>query len=246
MPFNPLVPVTDYQSMLNRIFWFTTAAAFAAVWLLRVQVPALDASLSRIDFAATLIGGKTAPTLGGCLLPALVVGIATRVFGLHERISDWLEIREDFDVEVIITELAHRAGVDLVGVEKKELRRARHRLMREAFYPFVSGPQPAVDHHLIQQALDAWSWFWIGVVSTALFIVTGLALVACGVTVTGLQVVGWTLLAAVVCLPAAYGQCRRYAVAQVRTILDDPERTEAVREAFAGLFDEQHDERLAA
>ena len=27
MPLNPLAPVTDYQSMLNRIFWFTTAAA---------------------------------------------------------------------------------------------------------------------------------------------------------------------------------------------------------------------------
>jgi hypothetical protein len=109
MPFNPLAPVTDYQSMLNRIFWFTTATAFAAVWLLRAQVPALDVVLGRIDFASTLVGGKGAPTLGGCLLPALVVGVAARVFGLHERISDWLEIREDFDVEVIIAELAdHR------------------------------------------------------------------------------------------------------------------------------------------
>ncbi len=246
MPFNPLAPVTDYQSMLNRIFWFTTASAFAAVWLLRVQVPALDAALSRIDFAATLIGGKTAPTLGGCLLPALVVGIATRVFGLHERISDWLEIREDFDVGVIIAELADRAGVDLISVEQRELRRARHGLMREAFYPFVGGPQPAVDPHLIQQALDAWSWCWIGVVTTALFIVTGLALVACGVTVTGLQVVGWTLIAAVICLPAVYGQCRRYAVAQVRAIVDDPARRDVVRAAFEELTGVQVSRRLAA
>ena len=49
MPLNPLAPVTDYQSMLNRIFWFTTAAALAAIWMLRLHIPALDALLSRVD-----------------------------------------------------------------------------------------------------------------------------------------------------------------------------------------------------
>jgi hypothetical protein len=246
MPLNPLAPVTDYQSMLNRIFWFTSAAAAVAVWVLRVNVTAIDLALARIDFAAELVGGKNVPGLGGCLLPALIVGITARVFGLHERISDWLKIREDFDVEVIIAELADRAGVDADSIGKPQLRRARHELMRQTFYPYVSGPHPAVDGHLILQALDAWSWFWIGVVMTALFVATGMALVACGVMVTGLQFIGWTLLAAVVCLPAAYGQCRRYAVAQVRAILDDPVRTDEVREAFAELFEYARDARLAA
>src|SRR6186997_2351432 len=96
---NPLAPVTDYQSMLNRIFWFTSAAAMAAIWLLRVNVPALDAQLSQVDFAVALGGGKPLPTPAGTLLPALAIGIATRVFRLHARLSDWLGIRETFDIE---------------------------------------------------------------------------------------------------------------------------------------------------
>ena len=59
--------------------------------------------------------------------------------------------------------------------------------MRQAFYPFVSGSQPQVDQQLVQQALDAWSWFWIGVVATLLFSLTGLGLIACGVYGAGFR-----------------------------------------------------------
>ena len=47
---NPLAPVTDYQSMLNRIVWFTTTSALVSAWILRLYIPALDALLHKIDF----------------------------------------------------------------------------------------------------------------------------------------------------------------------------------------------------
>lgn len=246
MPLNPLAPVTDYQSMLNRIFWFTSAAALAAIWLLRVNVPALDSQLSQVDFAVALGGGKPLPTPAGTLLPALAIGIATRVFRLHARLSDWLGIRETFDVEVIIGEFARQLAIDLAPVGDARLRAARHGIMRKAFYPFVSGSQPAIDPQLVQQALDAWSWFWIGLELTLLMTLTGFGLISCGVTRLGFQVLCGAIAFATLGMPALRAQCQRYAVAQVRTILADPARATAARGAFEELAGEAIKLRVAA
>ena len=152
MALNPLAPVVDYQSMLNRIFWFTTASALAAVALLRFNVPDVEAWLSRVDFAVALGGGKPLPAPAGTLLPALAIGVAARIFRLHGRISDWLGIRECFDVDVILREFAKQLAIDLAPLGDRGLRKARQTLMRKAFYPYVSGPQSAVDQQLVQQA----------------------------------------------------------------------------------------------
>ena len=233
MPLNPLAPVTDYQSMLARIFWFTTASALAAVWMLRAHVPALDGWLREVDFTLALGGDKLLPTPGGYLLPALAVGMASRVFRLHGRVSDWLGIRESFDIEAIIGELAARLDIDLDSIGYDELRQVRHRLMRTAFYPYVSGSRPAVDELLVQQALDAWSWFWIGVEAIVLFTLAGFGLVACGVYRLGLQTVLAAITFAGFGMPMLRGQCRKYAAAQVRAILADRGRAAQVRAAFA-------------
>jgi hypothetical protein len=246
MPLNPLAAVTDYQSMLNRIFWFTTAFALGAIWILRLYVPPLDALLGRIDFAVALEGEKLLPTPAGYLLPALAIGIATRVFRLHARVSDWLGIRECFDLEVIIAEMALRLGVDLQATEQEELRRARHGIMRKGFYPYVSGTQSQVDSQLVLQALDAWSWFWVGVEGTVVFTVAGLALIAFHAYEAGIAVLVAALLAATVGLPAIRAQCKRYAVAQVRAILADPGRAMLVQGALNEAVGQHRERRMAA
>jgi hypothetical protein len=246
MSLNPLAPVTDYQSMLNRIFWFTTGAALIGIWILRMQIPALDRLLREIDFTVEFGGNKVLPIPGGYLFPALAVGLVTRIYRLHARVSDWLGIREDFDIEVIIGELAAQLAIDISWAESKHLIRARHHIMRNAFYKYVTGPQPQIDSQLVHQALDAWSWFWIGVEATLVFVIAGFVLVSGGVYETGFQLIGGTLVLAVVGLPAMRDQCRRYAVAQVRAIVADPDRAAAVRTAFAELNDQQLAGRLAA
>jgi hypothetical protein len=246
MSLNPLSPVSDYQSMLQRIFWFTTAAALAGTWLLRLYLPELDRLLRQIDFTVAFGGDKLLPIPGGYLLPALAVGLVTRIFHVHARISDWLGIRECFDVDVIISELAVQSGIDLGHVQDATIRAARHQVMRKAFYPYVSGSAPEIDAQLIQQALDAWSWLWIGIETTLVFTLTGLALVAGGVLTDGLITIGATLLAAAIALPAIRAQCERYAVAQVRAILADPTRAAVVRVTFAELTGDQYARRRAA
>lgn len=242
MSLNPLAPVSDYQSMLNRIFWFTTASALFAIGLLRSHIPTLDGWLGQIDFPLALGGDAKLPAPGGSLLPALAIGMAARIFRLHGVISDWLGIRECFDVEVILRELADRSAPELPPAGDQQLRKARHELMRKTFYAYVSGSQPTIDAYLVQQALDAWSWLWVGVESTLLWALAGYGLIAAGATIIGLRTLAAVVVFAILGLPTLRGQCKRYAVAQVRAILADPARAEAVR----AVFQEQTVERLSA
>jgi hypothetical protein len=244
--FNPLAPVTDYQSMLNRIFWFTTGSALVAIWMLRRYNPALNELLGQIDFQFEFGSNKIFPIPGGYLFPALAVGILTRIYHLHARISDVFGIREAFDIGVILREFATRLNLDVTPLSYELLVEHRHSVMKTAFYSFVSGSRPSVDQQLVHQALDAWSWFWVGVEATVVFIVTGFALVACGVYDVGLETIGGTIIAAGIGLPAMRAQCCRYAIAQVRAIVADPTRAAAVRTAFAGLTAGHCTRRLAA
>jgi hypothetical protein len=234
MPLNPLAPVVDYQSMLNRIFWFTTVCALGCVYLVRLHVPAVDAWLGRVDLSVAW-GDGTLPTRAGYLLPALAVGIASRIYRLHARLSDWLGLRECFDVDVIIAEFADELEFDEKAVAPDQWRKSRHAIMRKAFYPYVSGAKPEIDSQLVQQALDAWSWFWIGLEATTLVTVTGFSLIACGEMSAGLQTLAGALAFTLLGLPSLRNQCKRYAIAQVRAILADPARANVAREALAAV-----------
>ncbi len=246
MSLNPLAPVVDYQSMLNRIFWFTTASALIAIWMLRLCIPELDRLLNQIDFTVAFGGDKIVPIPGGYLLPALAVGLLTRIYRLHARISDWLGIRECFDIEVVIGELAGQLKIDLTPISNEELVEHRHDIMRKAFYPFVNGPRPQIDPQLIHQALDAWSWFWIGVEATLIFMLAGFGLIAVGVYEAGYQTVGGTFVVAAIAIPAMRNQCKRYGIAQVRAIVDDPARASAARSAFDELTADRFFNKRAA
>ena len=181
------------------------------------------ALLNQIDLQVELSGNKTLPIPGGFLFPALAVGMLTRVFRLHARISDWLGIRETFDIEVIMREFAMDLDLDVTSLTYDQLAENRHSIMRSTFYAFVSGSHPAVDEQLIHQAL-----------------------VACGPIVQGLKPAGVAAALAAFGLPAVRRQCVRYAIAQVRAIADDPARAATVREVFAGLSPARYAVRRAA
>ena len=118
--------------------------------------------------------------------------------------------------------------------------------MRKAFYAFVGGSQPQIDVQLVQQALDAWSWFWAGVEVTLVFVLTGFGLIAGGAFEIGFLTMGGTILFALNGLPAMRTQCQRYAIAQVRAIVADSSRAAAVRTTFAELTNHQLSGRRAA
>lgn len=233
MAIHPLAPVTNYQSTLNRIFWFTSAAALGAVWLLRRYIPTVDGVLSQVDFQLQTGTGKLLPIAGGYLLPALGMGLISRIFRIHGHIGHWLGIRERFEIFVILVELARQVDIHVEAVAEEEWLAHRHDLMRKTFYQFASSRSPQIDEHLVHQALDLWSWFWIVLEAAVVFVATGLILIAAGCYEIGLVTFGAAILAACVCLPAIRLQCRQYAIAQVRAILADPAREAAVRREFS-------------
>ncbi len=246
MSLNPLTPVTDYQSMLNRIFWFTSASALAAVWMLRMKLAGLDAQLQQIDFTLEFGGDKIVPIPGGYLLPALAIGLGSRVFRIHSQLAGWLGIRQRFDIDVIISELAQRTGINLDQVTEEDMADHRHQIMRLGFYQFVGGRNPQIDEHLIHRALDLWSWFWIGLEAAAVFVFASFALLSTGHFQPGLLALLSTLAGAAFGLTVIRSECRRYAIAQVRAIVADPARATQVRQAFDDLRGVSPPERYAA
>jgi hypothetical protein len=156
----------------------------------------------------------------------------SRVFRIHGHVGTWLGIRERFDVDVILTELARRVGIDVDRITETQWQEHRHDLMRQAFYRFANGNSPEIDEHLIHQALDLWSWFWIGLEMSAVFVVTGFWLIAASAYEAGMLATSGALILAALGLPAIRSQCRRYAIAQVKAILSDPVRAAQVRQAF--------------
>ena len=221
--------------MLSRVFWFTSAAALGAICLLRANVEAVDQLLSQIDPRLETESGSLLPIPAGTLLPALAVGLLFRVFRLHGHLAHWLGIRERFDIEIIIAALARDSGVELKAVPDEQWQQRRHEIMRSAFYRYASSKSPAIDPHLIHQALDSWSWFWSGLEAAVVFVVTSLVLVACNAYAVGGATLFLTLTMAFGGLPLIRQQCRRYALAQVKAIMAEPGRAAQVREALDGL-----------
>lgn len=233
MSMNPLAPVTDYQSMLNRICCVVAIAALVAVWILRANLPDLDAAWEPAEAKWRDGAGAVLPLPLGYLLPAIVAGLVSRVFRVHQRLSTWLGISEQFDIDVILAKLAAEIGVDTRQIDDSQWASRRRTLMRNAFYRFVGGTSPQIDQHLVHHSRDVWSWFWTGVETTLLFVVTSLVLVAGGAYAAGFMTLGLTLLIAGFALPAIRGQCKRFAIAQVHAILADPARRRLVSREFA-------------
>jgi hypothetical protein len=118
----------------------------------------------------------------------------------------------------------------------KAARSKRDSLMRDVFYRYASSTaeQPLVDKHDIQQALAAWSWFWV-FLEAATFLVIA-AVIAFSFHA---RTQGYSFLAlGVICAFLAALQHRRwarYARAEIETIAGDYNAQLAVRAKFDAL-----------
>src|SRR6266550_7831628 len=108
MSLNPFATVTSYPSMLNKIALFTLAVGIAMTWVLRSQAPTVELFLGRFDLPVEIEGNEVAL---GYVLPAILVAILFRVVKMHDRISDVLGTRQEFDLNEILVPLS--IGVDV-------------------------------------------------------------------------------------------------------------------------------------
>ncbi len=226
--------VDDYPKMLNKIALATFTGAILAIWLLRYEVPALDNLLKPLSVPIKVFGDVNLPL--GTILPALVVAALSRMFKLHDRISDIFRIRQRFDVGEILFPMAIASGASLSENQIRAIKKNRVSMMYKVFYKYASSTpgKAVIDSHYITMALDQWCWYWIVlelvflgfVLAVTLWITArySLAAVFLGVVLVGIGV-----------LQFIRSLCSDYALQQVEAILDNSTRRLEVAEAFRAL-----------
>jgi len=234
MEFNLFKSVGDYSAMIAKIAISTFVAALFSVVLLRLQFAALDELLSPLSISISLTYGITLPL--GTVLPALIVALASRVFKLHDRISDLFHIRKRFDVGEILFPLAIGSGANLTGDQIRRIKNERRSLMYKVFYKYASGTKEkaVIDSHYITMALDQWCWYWIVLEMTVLAFLLGAVFFSTTRYFLAAVFFAGVLLALVILL-LIRNECAKYAMQEVEAILEQAERKHEVAEAFRAL-----------
>jgi hypothetical protein len=224
----------DYSGMLNRIALFNFGVSLFVVALLRNQIPLFDRVLSKLPERGEIMGVKLSV---GTILLAAIAAVFCRAIKFHDRISDLLRIRKNFDLNEILIPMAERTvGKPLSEEFLDRLDNQRERLMGKAFYQYASSSKEkaVIDPHLIETALDQWSWFWCLSEAMTVLSVSVIALLLYGKSTPALILIGIVACGAMLMIWMR-AQCGKNAATEVEAILDDPERKTKVTEVFRAL-----------
>lgn len=230
----------NYAQVLKKLASFAFYETYLITLLLRSNAT-IDGWFASIEgyghlgTALKVIPHYDALNLSGIAV-AFVVAIISHAFQFHDRISDVLGIRKRFDQKQILIPLASRVGTQLTQPRLRKIRENRDDLVHAVFYKYASSraDNPLVDKHDIEQAMNAWSWYWVFVEGSAYFSI-GVAIawyfgssdLAKGFAIT---VAGLVVLANLQRL-----RLNRYARPQVDTIAADVTAAADVRRTFDAL-----------
>ena len=157
----------NYSQILKKLASFAFYEVYL-ITLMRRANPNIERFFSGIETwgpigkVTDIIPGHQVLNLTGIAI-AFAIALLTHMFQLHDRISDLLGIRRRFDLKSILIPLALLVGVDVSKDKEAKIWGKRDALMRSVFYKYASSrdDKPLVDKHDIEQALNAWSWFWV-------------------------------------------------------------------------------------
>jgi len=233
MAFDYFSRTKNYSDVLNRIALCTFVTSLVLVHILRETIPSLGAVLSRLPEVGEIMGVKV--SLGTILL-ALFIAFVLRAVRMHDRLSNLLGIRRNFDVQEILVPLAERTIGSPTGDTLVRIARERDRLMDQVFYQYVSSTRDRgnIDSHLIEGALDQWSWFWCLLETAALLIVTAFALAVSGAPDLA-AILTVVVAGCVILMIGIRSLCGKNAAKQIEAILIDPERKAKIAEAFHAI-----------
>lgn len=230
----------NYAQVLKRLASLAFYETFIITLLLRAN-PRIDAFFTSIESWGPI--GKVARTiphhnvlnLSGVVI-GFIVAILTHTFHVHDLISDVLGIRRRFDRKHILIPLAQRIGSAITKDKIKKIAQQRDKLMHAMFYRYASSgaANTLVDKHDIEQALNAWSWFWVFI--EAIFYVVVGAFIAWWFGSHNLAL-GFALVSISLLLIAALQRIRlgTYALRQIETIASDPTAAYEVKKLFDAL-----------
>lgn len=170
------------------------------------------------------------------LAVAFGVAMLTFVTQLHDRVSDLLRVRTNFDRDQILVPLAHLVHVQLTPNQITEMMRNRDRIMRQVFYRYASdrAENAIVDRHDIEHALGRWAWLWVLLEAVVIFFFGALIAFAFNSTTLANALLTVSIVAALLAL-LQRRRLGRHARAQIEAIAADPAAADEVRSAFNAL-----------
>jgi hypothetical protein len=222
----------NYSELLERVFVATTVTGLICTAALSASSPEVRAFLSSVNVEAEFGPIKKLKLL--YLGIPLVVALLSRIFKLHDRLSDILRLRYWIDTRYILLPLAEATAGPPDETRIALIRGRRKEIMYMAFYPYVSLPDAKIDRQLVRSALDNLGWLWALV--EAEFVVLLSLLVS--LIVTPLQTTYWLAFAFSFLLLLAFVLwflCKRTTKAEVDAIASDPDRHDVLRRYFESL-----------
>jgi hypothetical protein len=233
----PKLTVSNYPEMLRKLSTATFFVTIGCLVLLRTYIEPIEGALRHLDVFTLDI-----PVFGPVKIPfgtfviAFVVAAISESIRLHNKISDVLKIRSEFDIRWILFPMALLSAAVLTSAQFEKLQLERRRLMNEVFYAYASGTagRQVIDPHMITQALTTWSWYWLCAEAIAIIIPTAaiLAFSSQFEWVSGLLTIVLVLL---LVMRVFRIDCAMYAEAQVRETLSDTGRRQTVVAVFNAL-----------
>jgi len=233
----PKLTVSNYPEMLRKLSTGTFFVTLACLFLLRALIGDVDSLLRALDVITRPVSLFEAVRIPfGPFLFAFLVAVLTESIKLHDKISNLLKIRLEFDIRYILMPMALLSSSPLKPLQLDKLSIERRRLMDEVFYKYASSSssKQVIDGHAITQALTSWSWYWLCAESIVILILTVAALVYANQTIWGLILLGIVLLLTLL-MRIFRLECSKYAGTQVRQIVNDPERQMVIAETFDAL-----------
>jgi hypothetical protein len=233
----PKLTVSNYPEMLRKLSTAILFVTIGCLALLRTNVVPIDQNLQLLDVMTPAI-----PVFGPIKIPfgtffiAFAFACISESVKLHDKISDVLKIRHEFDVRWILIPMALLSGAILNTAQFERLKLERRRLMGDAFYAYASSTpgRQVIDPHTITQALTSWSWYWLCAEAIVVIIPTAAALAYAGhfQYATALLAI---VLALMLVMRFFRIDCSRYADSQIQQILNDNGRRSAVATIFNAL-----------
>jgi hypothetical protein len=193
-----LLSVKTYDEMLRKIAVYAFVVGAACATILRANVGSINEFAAIIDVQVPqgLIAALQLPTFAlptATLLVGLLAALLSHMFKLHDKISDLLRMRQDFDVRWILLPMAALSGASITPEKLDKVIAQRDRLMKDVFYKYASSTKPLIDTHAITSALTNWSWYWCALEACVYLTATSLILIAFGAW----QPAAWMLLTSV-------------------------------------------------
>ncbi|MCH8348142.1 MAG: hypothetical protein IH901_06590 [Proteobacteria bacterium] len=231
--------VDDYPQILSKCGNYLFLEVYLGSLILRKTINPVEGLFSR--FEASIQLGEIEVILATINGSGLLIGFIAMVLGhilqFHKRLSNLIGIRKYFDLYIILLPLGSLSGSKASILTLEKLNVNRLAIMGQVFYKFcsVTAKNSPVDKHLIQNALTAWSWFWVLLEGLAIWLIFLLI----SVFFFESHIASKWFLAIIIFyllpLRLIFQRCISYATAEVNSIIDNKKAKEHVKKKFNEL-----------